>query len=74
MAKNKFLPAKKGFDFLIDCKCDSINAFNKGENKVFDSKRVGDNCVCVVDNRDIPFAKRKRVKAFRVFVGEKNNG
>jgi len=73
MARNKFLAAKNGFDFLIDCKCDSINEFNKGENKVFDTKRVGDNCVCVVDNRDVPRAKKKTVKAFRVFV-EKNNG
>ena len=71
MAKNKFEATKPGFNTLIDCKCNSINEFNKGENKAFDDKRVGDNCDCkIVRNREDP-KKAEVVKAFRVFVGER---
>jgi len=67
MAKNKFLAAKKDFDSRIVCKCQSINAFNKGENKGSELKRVGDNCNCVVGK---DFGSQVKVKAFRVFVQE----
>jgi len=72
MAKNKFEATKPGFTTLIDCKCNSINAFNKGENKVFDDKRVGDNCDCQIVKKGEDRKKAKVEKVFRVFVGERS--
>lgn len=68
MARNKFHPAKKGFNNIIDCECSSINSFSAGENKYSHTKRVGDNCRCKIGTS---MNKNKTKKAFRVFVTDK---